>query len=319
MAEGGKHWAGIGEAGTLLGMKSLLLAYRLFGRTGFRILLLPVMTYFYLRRRQARQASRAYLRRVARQLPPEQRAGLTPFRHFWGFGEILLDKLLVWMGHIRPRDVIFETPAAFDEVDQGRSGGIIIVSHLGNTEVCSALAHQLPDIAVTMLVHTRHAEKFNRLMKQAHGHASISLMQVTEMSPATAMVLAERVEAGEYIVIAGDRTPVQGGGRTSTATFLGEEAEFPQGAFILASLLRCPLYLMFCLKQSGRYHLYLERFSRRLVLPRGQREAGLQRAVQAYADRLAAYCRKAPLQWFNFFPFWLADQHAAGPDKQDKP
>lgn len=315
MAEGGQHWASVGEAGTLLGMKTLLLAYRLFGRAGFRILLLPVMAYFYLTRRGARQASRAYLNRVTQLLSPEQSVGLTPFRHFWGFGEILLDKLLVWMGHIRPEDVEFETPAAFNEVDRSRSGGIIIVSHLGNTEVCSALAHQLPDIRVTMLVHTRHAEKFNRLMKQANSNATVNLMQVTDMSPATAMLLSDRVAAGEYIVIAGDRTPVNGGDRTSRVDFLGDQAEFPQGAFILASLLRCPVYLMFCLKESGQYHLYLEKFTEQLSLPRKTRAEGLQQAAQSYADRLAAYCLRAPLQWFNFFPFWLSDQ--AKPELSD--
>ncbi|MBV1788288.1 lipid A biosynthesis acyltransferase [Marinobacterium sp. D7] len=308
MADSSKHWAGIGEAGTLLGMKTLLLAYRLFGRAGFRVFLFPVMSYFYLTRRASRQASRGYLARVQRLLPAEQRGALTPFRHFWCFGEILLDKLLVWMGHIRHQDVVFATPEVFDEVDKSRSGGIIIVSHLGNTEVCSALAHQLPGIGITMLVYTRHAEKFNRLMKQANPDASINLMQVTDMSPATAMLLSERVQAGEYVVIAGDRTPVSGRARTSTVEFMGDRAEFPQGAFILASLLRCPVYLMFCLKESGQYHLYLEKFSEHLSLPRKERAEGLQQAVQRYADRLTAYCCRAPLQWFNFFPFWQADQ-----------
>ncbi|MBM7456138.1 putative LPLAT superfamily acyltransferase [Oceanisphaera litoralis] len=308
MAEYSRHWANVGEAGTLLGMKTLLRAYRLFGWAGFRILLLPVMTYFYLTRREARLASRSYLNRMMRLLPPERQAGLAPFRHFWEFGEILLDKLLVWMGHIRHQDVIFETPAAFEEIDKSRSGGIIVVSHLGNTEVCSALAHQLPDIRVTMLVYTRHAEKFNRLMQQANSNTAINLMQVTDISPATALLLAERVEAGEYIVIAGDRVPVNGGERTSTVDFLGDKAQFPQGAFILASLLRCPVYLMFCLKESGQYHLYLEKFTQQLSLPRKSRNEGLQLVVQAYADRLAEYCRRVPLQWFNFFPFWLAEQ-----------
>jgi len=311
MIEKETHWAGVREAGTLAGMKCLLLAYRLFGRTGFRILLLPVMAYFYLTRTESRHASRDYLARIKQQLPTEKRQGLTPFRHFWCFGEILLDKLLVWMGHIRHEDVIFETPAAFEALDRSKTGGLIIVSHLGNTEICSALAHQLPGIKVTMLVYHHHAEKFNRLMKQTSANASVHLMQVTDITPATAMLLAERIEAGEYIVIAGDRTPVNGSGRTSVVNFLGGRAAFPQGGFILASLLRCPVYLMFCLKESGCYHLYLETFADRVLLPRKEREAQLKTRVQAYADRLAAYCCRVPLQWFNFFSFWQED--AVGP------
>lgn len=182
------------------------------------------------------------------------------------------------------------------------------MSHLGNTEVCSALAHQLPDVSVTMLVYHQHAEKFNRLMRQANGNARVRLLQVTDMTPATAMLLAERVEAGEYIVIAGDRVPVNGSGRTSRVSFLGDQAELPQGAFILAALLRCPVYLMFCLKESGAYHLYLETFATEIHLPRRERQRVLTGHVQAYADRLAFYCRQAPLQWFNFFPFWVEDR-----------
>ena len=99
-------------------------------------------------------------------------------KHFLMFGEILLDKFLVWMGQIRRDDVVFESPRVFDAINTSRRGGIIIVSHLGNTEVCSALAHQLPDIHLTLLVYTQHAEKFNSLMKKVSGSARIEMLQV---------------------------------------------------------------------------------------------------------------------------------------------
>lgn len=307
MAESKNHWSGIGEAGSLLGMQFLLLIYRLFGRWGFRLILLPVISYFYLTRKTARQASSEYLTRLSTTYPNCTK-GLSSRQHFWSFGEILLDKLLVWMGHIHRNDVVFETPDAFSEVDKSTQGGVILVSHLGNTEVCSALAHQLPDIRITMLVYTQHAEKFNALMKQTNSSACINLMQVTDISPGTAMVLSERIAAGEYVVIAADRTPVNGAGRTSEVDFLGAKASFPQGAIILAGLLRCPVYLLFCLKQEQQYHLYLEQFASQISFNRRTRNEEIQGAVQAYARRLEYYCQLAPLQWFNFFPFWQSEQ-----------
>jgi len=42
-------------------------------------------------------------------------------------------------------------------------------------------------------------------------------------------------------------------------------------------------------------------------LARGQRGEILGKYVQLYAERLQSYCLKTPLQWFNFFPFWLED------------
>lgn len=296
------HWSGVSEAGTVLGMRSLLLVYQLTGRWGFRLILLPVMAYYYLTQAGARQSSREYLYNLSQfckgnSLPH-------PFFHFMSFGEALLDKFLVWMGRIRRDDVVFHNIEGFKQLDQSHRGAVIVVSHLGNTEICSALAHQMPGLRLTVLVYTRHAEKFNSLMKRFNSSACIELLQVTEVTPATAMMLSERVDAGEIVVIAGDRTPVTGGARVSEVSFLGQQALMPQGAFILASLLKCPVYLMFCLKQKKQYHLYLELFSEKIRFSRKQRDEAITEVVQRYAGRLEFYCLKAPLQWFNFFPFW---------------
>jgi predicted LPLAT superfamily acyltransferase len=220
------------------------------------------------------------------------------------FGEALLDKFLVWMGRIKREDVFFHKPELFQQLDKSNKGAVIVVSHLGNTEICSALAHQLPDTRLTILVHTRHAQKFNVLMNRFNSSNRIELLQVTDVDPAMAMMLSERIEAGELIVIAGDRTPVTSGTRTAEVDFLGRKAHMPQGAFILASLLKCPVYLMFCLKQGKQYHIYLELFAERIKFDRKQRKQAIHQTVQNYASRLEYYCLIAPLQWFNFFPFW---------------
>ncbi|HKI73299.1 MAG TPA: glycosyl transferase [Pseudomonadales bacterium] len=283
----------------------MLMSYCVLGHRGFRLFLFPVMVYYYLFRVEARNASKQYLRHVAEFLPSARQSKLSSFRHFMAFGEMLLDKLLAWMGKITRRDVVFETPDVISEFESNRAGGVIIVSHLGNFEVCSALASDLPHLKLTVLLYTRHAEKFNQVLSQFGGKAEVEVMQVTEISPVTAMLLAQRVRAGEYIVIAGDRTPPSGGGRVTSAHFLGRNASFPQGPFILAGLLKCPVYLMFCLKLQGQYHLYIEHFASRLKMDnRASRQKALEEAVRKYARRLEHYCVMAPLQWFNFFPYW---------------
>lgn len=293
----------------MLGMKLLLLVYRLTGRIGFRLCLFPVMAYYYLFRRTARQASQAYLQRIRPLLPASGRSRLSSFRHFMMFGEILLDKLLVWMGRIRRHDLLFATPDTVDEIEVNRKGGIIVVSHLGNFEICNAIAQQIPNIRLTILVYTRHAQKFNALMQGVASDAEVEIIQVNDLSPATVMLFAERVRGGGYVVIAGDRTPVTGQQRVSEVEFLGDIAAFPQGPFILAGLLRCPVYFLFCLKQQTQYHVYIERFSEQIDFQqRKRRPQILDNAVQAFASRLQHYCLQAPLQWFNFFPFWREDR-----------
>lgn len=304
MSKSARHWSKVGQTGTLFGMKFLLLVYRLFGRAGFRCFLYPVMVYYYFSRREARESSQQYLQRLSPFLTPQQRVPLSSFKHFFAFGEMMLDKFLVWMGRLGKDDVVFETPEVFEQLRENKSGGVIIVSHLGNMEVCKALSHQFPGICMTVLVHSEHAEKFNSLIKKADTGGNVKALEVADMSPATAMILQERIEAGEYIVTSGDRTPLRGQERTSTVQFLGAGAPMPQGAFILAGLLRCPVYLLFCIKQQAHYHLYAEHLLDRLKFSRKDRQQAISDGLQQYAERLQHYCTIAPLQWFNFFPFW---------------
>ena len=101
-----------------------------------------------------------------------------------------------------------------------------------------------------------------------------------------------------------DRTSIAHGSRSVQCEFLGEPAYFPEGPFILASLLECPVYLLFCLKKEGKYDVYLEKLADPLELPRTTRRQDLERVVRVFADRLEKQCLAFPYQWYNFFDFW---------------
>ncbi len=115
--------------------------------------------------------------------------------------------------------------------------------------------------------------------------------------------LAQKIEQGEWIAIAADRIPVRGD-KTKQVNFLGSLAEFPQGAWLLASLLKAQLNTVFCIKEQGRYRLQLRRFSKGIQGRGKMREQNIQNAMQQYADLLAKECAKSPLLWFNFYDFW---------------
>lgn len=302
-----KHWAQIQESGTLLGIRFMFLVYRWFGRWLFGLLLYPVIAYFYLSKKVARQASEEFLTRVRQHggLPQHESLRRQSFRHFLQFGRSLLDKLAAWTGAFRVADVTFHNREDFVHMASQGRGALAIVSHLGNIEVCRALADESRRVKLNILVHTRHAENFNQMMNKLDKNNYLNLIQVTEMSPATAIVLQEKLQAGEIVVIAGDRIPVNGG-RQTTANFLGAPALFPEGPYLLASVLQCPVYLMFCHRTASGYEMIFEHFADRIRLARGQRQHDLNQWVQKYADRLAHYALQFPLQWSNFYPFWAA-------------
>jgi predicted LPLAT superfamily acyltransferase len=133
-------------------------------------------------------------------------------------------------------------------------------------------------------------------------------MPVTDIGPDTAIAIKEKLERGEWVAIVGDRiavTPQRGGDwRVIWSSFMGQPAPFPQGPFILASILRCPVVLIYALRQQGALTIHCEPFADPLLLPRGERQQALQQAVDRYAQRLEHYALMSPLDWFNFFDFW---------------
>ncbi len=297
------HWARVGEAGALLGLRAMYAIHRGLGRWPFRIIMLPVMLYFFLGRRIARHASLDYLRHLNRSA-----GGFAlywkSFRHFLAFGECILDKALAWSGQLALDKVQVSGMATLKEKLASGQGAVLLVSHLGNIEVSRALAKLEPTIHLTVLVHTKHARRFNHFLAALSPDSQADLIQVTEVDAAVAIMLAERIARGELVVIAADRVPVSNDPRVVLAPFLGQAAPFPIGPFLLASLLNCPVFLLFCVKQASSYGLHFEHFADSLTLPRATREIALQNAAARFAQRLEHYCRMTPLQWFNFYPFW---------------
>lgn len=299
-----RHWAAHEERGSFWLMKLTALGIKILGRRVLSPMLYGIVFYFFVFGRRARHAAWEYQRRLA---DSSARADLQPnlrsvFAQFMAFADALLDKLDVWNGKLHLDQIEIVDPGGLRSQLRGARGQMLVGAHLGNLEVCRALAELGEKVTMNVLVHTRHAERFNRLLGEA-GATHLRLIQVSELDPAVMLQLSERLDRGEWLAMAGDRVPLHGG-RHVRVDFLGGQAAFPQGPWLLAGLLKCPLNLIFCLKQQGRYQVILEPFADQVLWKRGERDAVITQWGRRYAERLAHHCRQAPHQWFNFYPFW---------------
>jgi predicted LPLAT superfamily acyltransferase len=323
-----QHWAQIGESTSVGGIAFLCAVDRWLGRVPFRVCLYPVVLVHWTVNRTARRASMEYLRRLDAWMQAgngesgigsEALAGAPSFptphsrsstrslvtrslRHFACFAETLLDKLLASGGRYPAGKVKLQREVMLRQVASGQ-GGVIITAHIGCLELCQALADQVPGFRLTALVHTAHAQDFNRLLRRLNPDCRVELLQVTSLDAAMAMELGRRVAAGEFVAIAGDRVPVSGS-RSVRAEFLGQPAPFPIGPYVLAAALGCPLFAMACTHDGDGYRIAFEQFSERVVLPRNARDAALTEQAAHFARWLEEQLRHAPFDWFNFFPFW---------------
>ena len=314
------HWARQQEVKGLWGMRLMLLVWRLLGRKAFSLLLYPVVGVYWLTAATARRASQQWITRVREQLAARQMPippTLTSYRHFQRFGEAMLDKIASWRGELQfGRDVVFTAGAEETLNISDPRGKLLLVSHLGDVEACRALAQLQGGKTINALVFSENAQRFKQIMTEMAPQAGLNLMPVNDIGPDTAILLQEKLDRGEWIAIVGDRIAVnpQRGGewRVCWSRFMGQAAPFPQGPFILAAILRCPVNLLFALRQQGKLRIYCEPFADPLLLPRADRQQALQHIIDRYAERLEHHALQSPLDWFNFFDFWRL------PDPKDK-
>ena len=314
------HWSQTKERGSSLGFKLITQSYRIGGHFLCRCIMYPVIAYFFLTGTKARTASLDFHRRLhqylicsANNTRSAEPSLKNSFKHFVNFGNAALDRIDAWCKRISLDQVVFENRAQFYSELGTKKGAVLLASHLGNIELCRAVSAQSRNITVNVLVRTSNAENFNKMLKQLNPESDVNLIAVDELSLGSSILLQEKIEQGELVVIAADRTSNQAKERVFFSEFLGEKAAFPQGPFILSALLDCPVYTIFCLKNNdNQYQVFLEKLSDTLNGPRSGRMQRLQIAVDTYSTRLETLACQYPSQWFNFYDFWQQQSNDNG-------
>jgi predicted LPLAT superfamily acyltransferase len=223
--------------------------------------------------------------------------------------------------------IVIKTPDAegLMELVRGGNGAFVICSHLGNAEVLRALAttevaRMLPHFGITSIVDFSGTARFNRLLEEVNPGSMLRLVPASDIGVDTIIILKERIASGELVIIAGDRTAARTRDRVSEVFFLREPAYFPQGAFILASLMDAPVYFMFGVREEDRdldspYGLYVYKASTDLHGSRRQRMTKVQTLIEEFVERLESLCVAHPLQWYNFYDFWKKPSGEGSPSR----
>lgn len=307
-----KHWSETPEKTNTAGISFLLAVFRLGGRTLFHLSLWPVIVFYWLASPTARRASRLYLDHVARTKNEPRPGCLATLKHIWRFADTILDKLLAVSGFFTAKDLAVE---GVSELLADSRGAIIITAHTGCQELCQFIgetelekSEATKDRLVYVLTHTTHAARFTEIVSKLNPKFAVRHLQVTDVGPQTAVQMSEIIEAGHWIVIVADRTPI-GSSACVSVPFLGEEASLALGPFLLATLLKCSAWSMICVRETeaqskARYRVAFTRVYDGATVPRAKRSQTLSAMANAWVRTLETRLLKSPYDWFNFFDFW---------------
>ncbi|MCD9085387.1 acyltransferase [Stenotrophomonas sp. SY1] len=278
------------------------------GRSVARACLYPITAYFFFMRGSERRASRDYLQRVLGR--PVRSWDIA--RHIHTFAATILDRVFLLAGRQHLFDIRTEgTEQLLETIDQGR-GVLLFGSHLGSFDALRALSRQRPDLKLRVLLDRSHNEAITELLAELDPALAAGIIDAGQDGPSIALAIQQALQEGAMVSLLVDR--VRPGDAAVRVPLLGGEAPFPVAPWLLASVLKAPVMLVFGLYRGGnRYDLHFESFAQAVDIPRANRSEALATLIQRYVCRLEHHLHGAPYNWFNFYDFWQSEIPSSPP------
>ncbi|MDL2331234.1 hypothetical protein LJC62_04430, partial [Odoribacter sp. OttesenSCG-928-A06] len=253
--------------------------YMLFNRKGY------LSTYRFFRKRFAYSPMKAF--------------GFV-YRNHFRFGQIILDRFATYGG--KRFEFEFDGIEYFNERDAEEEGFIQLSSHVGNYEL-AGYSLTSKNKRFNALVFSGETET---VMKNRHEVLSQNNMCMIPVQADLSHIflLNNALSNGEIVSIPADR--VFGSPKFVLCHFLGEEAKFPMGPFIMAAQRECALLAVFVMKESAkRYKIFVRKVEYQ-PNPTGKtsRQEKVSGLAQSFAEQLEEVIKKYPEQWFNYYDFW---------------
>lgn len=292
-------WSGSGRMrGGALGILFFVGALRVLGpKLTYLLAVFPALFFSFVS--PDVPATMAYHRRVFGKRSWWKRRWLV-FRHFLTFGKGLVDRMAILAGQTGYFSFTFEGEHHLREAVAAGKGVLLLTAHVGNWEVAGQLLSRL-DVPVNVAGLDRERPEVRAMLNRVQARQEFRLLPLTG-SPADMIPLVAALRRGEIVAMLGDRAY---GGPTINVPFLGQDAPFPVGVYMIAASAEAPLVPVFSLREPrGHYHFFGFPAMNLQIPPRSERDAYLRSCASRFAESLEGIVRRDPLQWYNFYPFW---------------
>ncbi len=291
-------WQTRPEAGSSNGIRLLMWLARKLGRAPLRAALYPVAAYFLLVRGPERRASKNYLDR-AMQRPANL---FDVFKHFVCFAQVAADRFFFFAGRVEDIPIRFVGSSNIQSIVDAGQAGIFLAAHLGSFEAARVMGPELGGIDLRIVLDKKFSGRFLALMAEVNPRLAEQIIDSEQGAVQLGLAIKDALVGGSWVGFLADR--FRTGDRTLPLPFLGTQAAFPVGPYIIANTLSAPVICTFCRLSGNGYEVHCEVLSERVSLPRANRTEALEALAQTYVERLEHHVLASPFSWFNFYDFW---------------
>lgn len=226
------------------------------------------------------------------------RALYSVYRNYNYLGEAIIDKVVVISGIPNKFTFDFDGIENLRKIAALKKGGLLLSAHIGNWEAAS---HLLKDIDARINIVTFDGEDpgIKEYLESVTGKSVVNFIFIKD-DMSHIFEINEAFSNNELVCMPADRFIA--GNKTLNVNFLGAEAKFPVGPFMLAYKFKVPITFVLAVKESAfHYHFFASNIKEYLYL---DKDASIQEMLADFANYMEDKVKKYPEQWFNFYNFW---------------
>lgn len=283
--------------------KSILLLSKILGPWVFRVFAWIVSTGFFLlfpfRVGNSMRFYRALFPRQSRLY----HLGCA-WRQFHSFTDVFFDRFL-----LQEFEDITYTSEGWEHIEHAlaqKTGGILLMSHVGNWEVAAHLLKKKDEnMRLLLYMGIKHKERIEGIQKESLSQSGIKIIAIDSGggSPMDLVEGIKFIDSNGLVSLTGDRVWKEDQ-RTVPVEFLGHEVKLPETPHLFALLSGAPLFIFFAFRTGKKqYHFTLSKPLYVQASSRDKRAEAIRQSAQQYANIMAETLRRHPLQWYHFEPF----------------
>lgn len=272
--------------------------------------------FYFLFNKRAKEECLRYQNQFIKKFPGIQIKKPNVYKQILAFAITFVEKMECWVKAKATVKIQFQDDDVneiIENLNNGK-GAFIICSHLGNSEILRNLAsnneiylkRKVPQVVLMDLSSTKI---FAQTVEKLNPEFTKNIIDINSINPGTIEILQDTIERGGIVISAGDRISKNSNSKYIKAKFLDKEAPWSYGVFLIAMLLKAPVYFMFGLRKKDisynrNYDFYITKSSVETNCSRKDRETNIEKLCLEFVQALENKCKNHPYQWYNFYDFW---------------